>query len=338
MNMLDKYISEVGKHLPHKNRADIEAEIRSTLQDMLDDRSRESGKPADEAMVSAVLKEYGAPANVAASYKPTQYLIGPRLYPVFELVIKIVLTVLFAVALAGLGISMTARPSGPEFSASLGKFALQIFGGVVSAFGNIVLIFAILERILPASEFEKGQKEWDPAELARAPDPDSVKRVESILTVVFTVIWLTVLNLYSNVIGIGFVADGKWIFIPVLSEAFFRYLPWINLLGIVQIGFNLFLLSQNVWRTGTRLADLAIKVAEIVLAFAMLTGPSLVAISPEALAGTPLAESGDMLVRLFRLGLTIALTVVIVVGGVEIVQAIYRLVTRRTLPAFPVVK
>jgi len=35
MNLIDKYIAEVGKHLPRKQRADIEAEIRSTLEDML---------------------------------------------------------------------------------------------------------------------------------------------------------------------------------------------------------------------------------------------------------------------------------------------------------------
>jgi uncharacterized protein (UPF0216 family) len=39
MNLIDKYITEVGKHLPRKNRADIEAEIRSTLEDMLEERS-----------------------------------------------------------------------------------------------------------------------------------------------------------------------------------------------------------------------------------------------------------------------------------------------------------
>ena len=71
MNLIDKYIVEVGKHLPRKNRADIEAEIRSTLEDMLDERKQGDG-PADEATVMQVLKEYGAPREVAAKYKTHQ--------------------------------------------------------------------------------------------------------------------------------------------------------------------------------------------------------------------------------------------------------------------------
>ena len=35
MKLIDRYIAEVGRHLPRKQRADIEAEIRSTLEDIL---------------------------------------------------------------------------------------------------------------------------------------------------------------------------------------------------------------------------------------------------------------------------------------------------------------
>ncbi len=38
MNLIDRFVSEVGKHLPSRLRKEIETEIRSTLQDMLEDR------------------------------------------------------------------------------------------------------------------------------------------------------------------------------------------------------------------------------------------------------------------------------------------------------------
>ncbi len=338
MNLIDRYCAEVGKHLPRRSRADIEAEIRSTLEDMLNDRSRERGQPADEALVRAVLKEYGAPAKVAAAYRPAPYLIGPRLYPVFELVIKIVLAVLFAVALAGLAISAFSRPSGPEFLAEVGKFAAQFFGGALSAFGNVVLVFAILERVLPASAFEDKEQDWDPAELAQEPGPDELKRSELILNTVMTVIGLIVLNFYPNLIGVGFVSGGQWTYIPVLSPAFFSYLPWINVLGLAQIAFNLFLLSRKAWQPATHLASAALKLGGIGLAFAMLTGPSLVAVAPDAFVGTPLAAIGDRLVSFASLGLMIALTVVIIVTAVEVGQIVYRLLTGGTPPKLSVHK
>ena len=64
MNLIDRYIAEVGKHLPRKNRADIEAEIRSTLEDMLEERKQAHGA-VDDAMVIDLLREYGAPRKVA---------------------------------------------------------------------------------------------------------------------------------------------------------------------------------------------------------------------------------------------------------------------------------
>ena len=98
MELIERYTTAIGKHLPVKNKADIQNEIRSTLQDMIDDRSQKTGRPVDEALVSELLKEYGAPDKVAASYLPERYLIGPKLYPIFMLVIQIVAAVITVLA------------------------------------------------------------------------------------------------------------------------------------------------------------------------------------------------------------------------------------------------
>ena len=121
MNLIERYTAEVGKHLPRKMRADIETEIRSTLEDMLEERSQKAGRPTDDEMVKDLLKEYGAPDKVAATYLPERYLIGPKLFPIFTLVLKIVFSVLTALALIGFGIhfgqsEMTAAAFGAQLS------------------------------------------------------------------------------------------------------------------------------------------------------------------------------------------------------------------------------
>src|SRR5512140_994330 len=131
MNLIDKYTAEVGKHLPRKNRADIEAEIRSTLEDMLEERKPAQGT-LDEAAVIELLKEYGAPRKVAESYAGPRYLIGPRIYPFFEMVTRIVLLVLLAIGIVGLGISLsTSSLTGPEFLKTLGTSILGLLSGVI---------------------------------------------------------------------------------------------------------------------------------------------------------------------------------------------------------------
>src|SRR5436190_12081926 len=180
MNLIDKYIAEIGKHLPRKNRADIEAEIRSTLEDMLDERKQGKG-PADEMTIIQLLKEYGAPRDVAATYRPPQYqyLIGPRLFAIFERVIRIVFAVVIGASLIGLGVGLTKTGfTGPEFVSTLGEWFGGLISGLIAAFGNIVLVFAIIEWTQAAKEFEKEfekeSKDWDPNELKSEPDPDKI--------------------------------------------------------------------------------------------------------------------------------------------------------------------
>jgi hypothetical protein len=331
MNLLDKYILEVGKHLPQKNRLDLQTEIRSTIEDMLEDRSQQSGKPVDEALISEVLLEYGAPSKVADAYKPTQFLIGPRLFPFFEMVLKIVLSVLVVIALIGFGINIVnGSMSGPAFITALGNHGLQLMTGLITAFGNIVLVFAILERVLPATEFEKDVEKWSPADLDAEPDPDQVKRVELIFEILFTMLGLALFNLYPSLIGFAMVKDNTWVYVPALSDAFFRYLPWINLLGVLQILLDLYLLRRGIWQTATRLFALVVEVAGILLAGIMLVGPSLISVNAEKLAET-LGEASGSIIQLLNTIPLIVLVILIVVQSIEALQIIWRLVNRPKL-------
>jgi hypothetical protein len=331
MNLLDKYMAEVGKHLPRKNRLDLQTEIRSTIEDMLEDRSQQSGKLVDDALISGILLEYGAPAKVAAAYKPTRFLIGPRLYPFFEMVIKIVLSVLTVIALIGFGINIiSSGAAGPAFITALGKYGLQYMTGVISAFGNIVLVFAILERVLPASEFEEETEKWVPADLNAGYDPDEIKRGELIFGILFTMLGLALLNLYPNLIGFAMVKDSTWVFIPALSEAFFRYLPLINLLGVLQILLDLYLLRKSVWHTASRLFNLAVETAGIALACVMLVGPSLVSLDPGKMARA-LGESAGVVLKLFNILPLMVLVILIGVQSIEVTQAVWRMLKQRNV-------
>ena len=352
MKLLDKYVTEVGKHLPRKNRTDIEAEIRSTLQDMLDERSAATGKPVDDALTTEVLKEYGAPAKVAESYRGAQYLIGPRMYPIFEMVTKIVISVLLGATLLSFGLNFANNTSGPGFVEALAQFLGQLVSGIIAAFGNIVLIFAILERVLPASEIAKefAEKDWDPADLLREPDPDRIKISEMIATVVFTAIGLAILNLYPNVIGFAYTADGQgwvglgqnaregWVFIPLLTDAFFSYLPWINLLGVAQIIFSLIMLREGNWRTFSRIVHIGIEIAGVVLAAVMLAGPALMHMDPSKLVGFPSTEAASTLATMVNLTPTIALSVAIIVGSIEVATGVYKLVKAKPVTFYPAAK
>jgi hypothetical protein len=113
-NLIDTYVSEVGRRLSRKSRADIEAEIRSFLQDMLDERSQKTGKPVDEETLLEVLKAYGSPEKVAGTYLGDRYLIGPRLYPTFILVLRILLPVIGILGAIGLELQFIQQSVMPK--------------------------------------------------------------------------------------------------------------------------------------------------------------------------------------------------------------------------------
>ena len=49
MELIERYLHEVGRNLPKKNRDDILAEIRSDLEDRLEERT--TGTATEEAVV-----------------------------------------------------------------------------------------------------------------------------------------------------------------------------------------------------------------------------------------------------------------------------------------------
>ncbi len=322
MNLIDRYVTEVGKHLPRKNRLDIETELRSTLEDMLEDRSQQAGRPVDEALAAELLQEYGAPRKVAATYQTHPYLIGPRMFTMYMLVLKIVL---FAVTL-GLTIATVVSLIGsnmtsPEALKALGEFAASLVSALIAAFGNVTLVFAILERVLPESELEQEEK-WSPAELTREPVPGHVSTSEMIFSIIFTAAALIIFNFYPQIVGIWNMENSAWTQIAGLSEAFFRYLPWINLSGILTIALDIWLLRQGIWNTLSRWMHIGLEIVSIVIAAAMLRGPSLLSFNASAMN----AELGSVLMRIFSFIIPVILIIVIVVSVIEIAKDVLRLV------------
>lgn len=321
MNLIDRYVTEVGKHLPRKNRLDIEVELRSTLEDMLEDRSQQTGRPADEALAEELLQAYGAPRKVAATYQTHPYLIGPRMFHVYTLVLKIVL---FAVTLglsiativSLIGVTMTS----PEILGTLGEFAASLVSALVAAFGNVTLVFAILERVMPDKVFEEEEK-WTPTELTKEPEPNQVKIGDMIASIVFTAAALMVFNFYPQIVGIWNIENGNWTQIAGLSETFFRYLPWINLSGILTIALDIWLLRQGIWSSLPRWMHIGLQVVGIAIAAAMLRGPSLLTFYSSTLD----AETGIALTKIFGAMVPVVLLIVIVVSSVEIVRDIMRM-------------
>jgi hypothetical protein len=348
MNLLDIYVSEVGRHLPRKSRADIEAEIRSVLQDMVEERSRQISRPVDDEITIEVLKKYGDPEKVAATYLPERYLIGPHLYPIFWIVIRVVLAVIGVLALIGLGIALGQPAASPENVLKTIFKALADFGAsAISVLGNVVLVFAILEWALYRAGVKmkdidiKEGKEWDPRSLARISPPDRVSRGETILEIVGCFAGIVIFNFYPQIVSFtpslnSVVETGNWTvvpFLPLLSEAFFRYVPFLTAIWGLTLVLDVVLLRQGFWNSLTRWFAIALKVAGVILAIAMLTGPSLLTPDIESIfTSLGAADGGRILFTLLSQMIRVALGIAIIFGGLDIVKSVIHLFPRKATP------
>lgn len=75
--VIEAYVVDVMRRVPRKDRNEIGFELRGLLTEMLADRAQAEGKTADDAMVLAMLREFGTPAEIAARYRPPGVVIIP---------------------------------------------------------------------------------------------------------------------------------------------------------------------------------------------------------------------------------------------------------------------
>ena len=294
---IDRYVSEVGRRLPGKQRADVEQEMRSLIEDELDGL----GHAPTESDVLAVLTKFGAPEEIAVRYGATNYLIGPVLLPVFRIVVGIVLTIQTAVILFALavGVGLNSEVFSP----------LDALGGLTSGllqtFGMIVLIFALVERFGGVQSPEAAPA-WNPRTLPAVDDYDRVKVGDTIASLVALAVLIVLLNTFAR--WTGPVVVGEMTVIQLMSPVWWSYVPWLSFVWVAELVLNAVVLLRGRWSLVTRGVSIALEVAGLAILLHMLTNPApLLTFAP--------VDPG------LRVGIAVIVTFVII----GIAQQVYRL-------------
>jgi len=326
MKLTELYLDEIRHHLPPKNREDILKEIRSTLLDMVEDRNLDLSQPADEATVKAVLKEFGAPREVAAQYGAKNYLIGPRMFPTYLQVLRIVLIVIAALNVLGVVVTIFSQSS---IDASVFDTIAEIVGGLFSSlftgFGIVTLSFAGIERTTPEEWTIKVDQDWEPDQLLKHVDVQKVKYTELAFEITLTLVFIALLNFFLDRIGIYYLGDSGWVSAPILNEDFLRYVPWITAYSIFDIGLNLYLIRTGFWDKWASISKILINAFKIAVSIAIIVGPTVITVSANAWKnlGFDPDTTAQQLTRGMNIGLDIILGLRIFALVVESFKLIY---------------
>jgi len=262
MELLDRYLHAVKKHLPWEKQDDIIAELRANLESQLEDREAELGRPLTQAEAEAWLKEMGPPIQVAGRYKPLQYLIGPAIFPAYWFVMRTVFFWSLAIYSLVTVILIFTAPA-PSWTAVL-EAALRLPFVLMTAAAWVTLTFAAFEFAIAHSLITwplNGAADWSPGTLPAVerdtvPGKKARSYAQAVAEVIFGIlllIWLLLFPRYP-VLLLGPGAVYLHISQFQLASVWVEFYWWIIALNVLQLGWHSWELWGERWQ-GPRTAQ-----------------------------------------------------------------------------------
>ncbi|SHN75047.1 hypothetical protein [Desulfitobacterium chlororespirans] len=251
-NLIERYVYDVIRRLPEKDRDEVSKELKSNIYDMLPEN-------ADENARKMVLYNLGSPASLAEKYRQKpRYLISPAVYDDYVRVLKWVLPLVGVVVLV-IGMILGAIDAIKDGMVDLPYLMSNIFSkgiamGISAVFQALIWTtvgFVIADRTGAKSDKSKEQ-EWKIEDLPEAlpDDKGKIKLSDSIaelvLTVVFSILGILICR---GVLPIAFVIlNGDTQIRTLFSPSFLAScVPAIAVMAILGVGACIFKIKVRRW-------------------------------------------------------------------------------------------
>jgi hypothetical protein len=288
MELLDRYLEAVKKHLPWQRQDDIIAELRANLESQLEDKESELGRPLTTGEAQDWLKQIGPPIQVAARYQPQRSLIGPAIFPIYWYVLRLALTwasVIYSIV-------VVAQVFGGQIAGGDGllQAALRLPGVLLTTAVWVTLVFAGIELVAArCPEKFKGipfpSTDWSPASLppvggaaANGKKPHSY--AQAVAEVIFGFLflaWLLLIPQHPYLImgpGAAYLRVSPFQLSPVWVQVFWCLVA----VNIVQSGWNLASLWQGRWQRPQPIKNIVVKAIGLIPVAVLLSARNHAAI------------------------------------------------------------
>ena len=271
MELLDRYLQAVKKYLPWERQDDIIAELRANLESQLEDRESELGRALTESEMKDWLKSIGPPIIVASRFQPQRYLIGPAIFPIYWLVLRIAIAWAFIIYSVANIVKIFAggTPSASEIAI---VFVQAPFALIQAAFW-VTFVFAVIEFGLRTSpeKFAAIGCDWSPASLPPL-DKSQVKGkkprslTETLAEIIFGSLGLAWLLLVPGhpwlLMGPGALYLQASPFEP--GHVLILFYWWIVAMSVLQIVWRCIDLARGAWQRPRRVQHIVFSVLGLV--------------------------------------------------------------------------
>lgn len=278
MALIDRYIGEVTRRLPAKEREDIGSELRSTMEDLLPPGYSEK----DER---ELLMKFGDPALLAGKYRSQpMYLIGPRFFDIYITLLKIIIPVVVTVVLVVLIITTIFSNAGEASVVSIiaglvGDAFTAAFDATLHVLFWVTLVFVSIEwvdrtnRAAGKPPLQLPEKGWTPDDLKNSeemmPKKRTIPRSEPAVDLIWTAIWASVYVNADKLVGIYETgSNGLELVTPAFNQSvLMSFWPLVLLVIILQVAMDLWKWTRRQWDMKLAAFNLAVQTLSVLAFF-----------------------------------------------------------------------
>lgn len=262
--MINRYVYEVIRRLPKEKRADIEQELRTLIEDEMQNQKT---KP-----VADILLAFGSPSDFAGQYlDKKRVLIGPRYYDSFLKIMKIVISIVVGAIFLGLLTSIVFGENSLSF-AFVGEMINAMWNGALITFAFITLGFMLAEKFSKAEE----QPTWQPNDLKDVKIIDlKIKKSEPLVGIVVLGVLTVIINFFPGIFAVY--SPGEAVSNVVILNLDFikQILPIINLVLLLGFAQELLKLYYKKWDNKMFFINRIIALIGLVLFIIVINQPQL---------------------------------------------------------------
>ena len=274
MELLDRYLEAVRKHLPWERQDDIIAELRANLEAQLDEKAAGLGRPLTTAEMEDWLKTLGQPIQVAAGYQPQRYLIGPAFFPIYWYVLKLSLgwaAVIYSIVMV-VTLFAQGAPSATEWVGAIARMPWTLMMTAAWVTGIFVALeYAVMRKGFEIKGFAAASQCWSPGILppiaSRGQGGKKPRSfAQAVAEVVFGILflgWLLLVPAHPYLImgpGAYLLRQSPFTISPALMQFFWC----IVALNIFQLGWKIVDLARGAWRIRSRAQHIVLSVAGLI--------------------------------------------------------------------------
>ncbi len=328
-NLIERYVYDVARRLPEKDREDVKKELRANIYDMLPENA------TDEA-IKKVLYELGSPASLAEQYRShPRYLISPAYFDEYINALKWILPLVGVIVML-IGFAVGAFDAAKTNSTNIpfiisGVISKGVSMGVSAAFQALVwttIGFVIAEHS-GEKKSKNGEHGWRVEDLPEVQNPKAaIPLSEGIAELVISVLF-SILGLLYCTGQLPFMmvfAQGDMVFYNIFSQSFLNMLvPFILVSMVLAIMQGIAKIKDRRWSVFVCVSVVAKALIDMAITLYVVNQPNILSTEfHNFLVNSELSEVFHMITRVNGVNVVfVVFCALVILGAVsESVKAI----------------